>query len=114
MKLSEPINDPGQYVLQFSTSREDRHPFVIQTVGGGGELDFGGTVTWFSRVFGTSENVTMALYYMDRSESGQTVTKTLLQQVGRTYQIVCNKDEFVVALALKRLFGLCKYEPTPG
>ena len=109
MKLLEHIKS-NKYVLEFSTPSRKLHPFILETVGGAGDLDFAGTISWLVRVSGTSETVTMALYRVDTSESGNTVTKTLVQKVSRTYKVVCNKHECIIMLTLKRLLGLCNCE----
>ena len=109
LKLSGPTSSNNKYLLQFSTPKNHFHPFSIETAGVGGELDFSGTVTWFLDVSGISETITMALYRVDRSESGRTVTKTLVKDITRTYQVICNEDDFFLLLALKRLFCLCEH-----
>lgn len=100
----------SNYALTFSTNKDEFRPFLIQTTQGSGEIDFSGTVTWFVDVRGTSETVKMSLYHIDRSPSRNTEVKTLVRQITRNYQIVCDKNEFAVILMLKRLFGLCKCE----
>jgi hypothetical protein len=106
MTLSEPIS-AAKYVLEFSAGDHKWDPFIITTVGENGELEFSGTVSWYLRVYGESATVDMALYEVDQSDSGRTVTKTLVQEIRRTYQIECNKDECAMVLALKRWLGLC-------
>jgi hypothetical protein len=113
LKLSGPVSSNNNYLLQFSTPKDHFHPFVLETTGAGGELDFSGTVTWFLDVSGISETVTMALYRVDRSGSDRTVTKTLIKKIRRTYRVICDEDEFYFLLAIKRLFGLCERDVVP-
>ena len=106
VRLSGPVGN-DKYTVEFATSHEKSHPFVVQTVGEAGEIDYSSTTTWFTRVYGTGETVTAALYDIDQTVSGRTVTKTLLKQVTRNYTIICDEREFVVILEIKKIFGLC-------
>jgi hypothetical protein len=114
MNVADRAGSTSQYALVFSIPRKAFRPFLIKTMGGSGEIMFCGTVTWFASVSGINETATMALYHVERSESGRTETKTLLKQIRTTYQVVCNKDEFILIIALKKLFGRCTEAPQKG
>lgn len=100
-----------KYVLQLSTSRGHLHPFLIETIGSGGEFSFSGNITWYLNASGTRETVAMRLYRVDRSYLDRTVVKTLLKEFRRTYQVVCNEDDFHLLLLLKSLLGQCERRP---
>lgn len=97
----------SHYCLIFSTNEEEFRPFIIKTMVGVGDIEFSGTATWFLDVHGINETVQMSLYHIDQSESGKTEVKTLVSQIKRKYQIVCDEKEFFIVLMLKRFFGLC-------
>jgi hypothetical protein len=83
----------------------------VETSGTGGELDLDGTITWFAKVSGISTTITMALYEIERSESGGTVTSTLVREVTRKYQVICDDQRFFIVGALRRALKLCRPSP---
>jgi hypothetical protein len=108
LKVFGPIVGTDQYELHFATSKRRFRPFTVVTTGTAGELQFDGTVAWVAKSAGTTNTVTMALFRVERSQSGQTVRTTLLQEVRRTYQVVCDEHRFFLVAAYKRLFNLCR------
>jgi hypothetical protein len=84
---------------------------LIGIVQGAGETTFSGTITWFLKARGKSENVTVSLYRIEESESDKTKAHTLLKQFRRKYDVVCDNKECVILLFLKRHFGLCSCKP---
>jgi hypothetical protein len=102
------VSGTSQYALTMSACRKTFHPFLIRTWQGLGEIQFSGTVTWFLDVRGTCENVTVALYRIENSDSGKTKVKTLVKEIRREYPVVCDENEWPIMLALKKLLGLCR------
>ena len=104
------VSGDGQYALTFSSDKKEFRPFLIRTIKGHGEVDFSGTITWFAHVSGKSEIVTVALYHIEESDSSETEVKTLVKQIRRKYLMVCDKNQWIVMLLLKKTFGMCNCE----
>lgn len=107
-KLHGPINNLSEFQIRFSTSHRRFHPFVVKTTGSEGELAFESTITWFSPVSGITDSARVALYRVQRSQSGKTVAKTLLAEIRRTYGLACDPGRFFLTGAIRRWLGLCR------
>lgn len=81
----------GNYILKFKTDRRKYRPFVLKIVRGSGEIDFSGRISWHLIAKGKDENITIALYQIERTESGKTEVLTLLKQFRRKYDVQNNK-----------------------
>jgi hypothetical protein len=104
----------GHYVLLLSADRKQYKPFELWMAHGpGGIIDFAGEITWFVKVKGRNEtlSVTVALYDVEESESRKTETRTLLRQFRRNYNVVCHQEECAIVLFFKKLFRFCKCRP---
>ena len=108
LKLTGLAGSDNKYVLQLSTTKLHFHPFEVETIGVSGGLDFAGTVTWYLDVSGKREKVAITLYRVDRSESNQTLNRTLVQEISRSYQVICDEKNLPFILALRSYFGLCE------
>ena len=97
----------GHYALLLSADGKRFRPFVLRLLPGTGEADFSGNITWFLKVKGKSEAVTVGLYHIEETKSGKTEVRTLLKQFRRKYDVVCDEEAWAVILFFKRRFGFC-------
>ena len=104
----------GYYLLKLSATRNKFRPFVVDmnVENVGGSVDFSGQMTWFMRARRKSENVTISLYQI-RTAGLNRADTSMLQQINRRYDVICNKKQGAFILFFKRLFLICKCKPRP-
>lgn len=99
----------GQYSLGLSVAGRHFRPFLLGIQQGPGQIDFASKITWYLKPKGKSETIDVNLYRIDTSTSGKTKVTTLLKQVRRTYDVVCNEKECGVILFFKKhVFCSCR------
>ena len=73
------------------------------------QTKFSGKVSWFLKVRGKTETVIVRLYKIEEMPDGDTQIKTLLKEIKRNYNVVCNNHEPAIILFLqKHVFCSCK------
>lgn len=83
----------GHYLLQFSANKKHYKPLPYIFVNSGGELDFASRVTKCIKPKGKVVNISVALYRIEKSESGKTEVCTLLKQIQREYVVKRRRDQ---------------------
>ncbi len=82
------LKGEGQYLLQLSTSRKNYKPLCYLLVASeSGQVELTAEVKWFIKPKRDVENISIALYRVDKSKSGKTETLTLLKQIRREYEV---------------------------
>lgn len=80
------------YILYLSANRKRFRPFVLRMSQGLGAIDFSGYITWYIKVKGRFENITISLYRIEETDLCKTRVMTLIKQFRRTYNVIKHKQ----------------------
>ena len=82
------LKGEGQYLLQLSTTRKNYKPLCYLLVASEtGQVELSANIKWYIKPKRDIENISIALYRVDKSKSGKTETLTLLKQIRREYYV---------------------------
>ena len=81
------LGNDGEYLLQLNADKKKFKQLRYVVAAGGGEVDFDANIRWYIRPKGKTENISVALYRIDRSTLGKTEIITLLKQIRRKYNV---------------------------
>ena len=80
----------GNYLVQLSVNGKNFRPLPY-TLLNGGETDLAVHIRWDIKPKGKIENISVALYRVEKSISGKTEVCTLIKQIRREYNVKCYK-----------------------
>lgn len=80
----------GNYLIQLSVNGKNYRPLPYTLVNEGGEIDFASHIRWYIKPKGKVENVSVALYRIEKSNTGKTEVCTLIKQIRREYNVKCH------------------------
>lgn len=99
----------GWYEIWLSHDNNQAEPYeIIITVQDGDDVAAFVTPKWSVPVQGFNEEIVITLYAVHKTETGKTVSRTLLKQFKRRYDLICNKNEFKPILFVKKLLNCCR------
>lgn len=81
------------YFVSMSANNKAFRPFIASSIAGNGQANLSVKVTWLIKSKGKLETIVVRLYMVDLSPSGQTKTVTLLGQIMRNYNVVCDQKK---------------------
>lgn len=99
----------GWYEIWLTHDNNQTEPYeILITEQDGDDVAAFVTPKWSIPVHGLNEEIIITLYAVHKTEAGKTVTRTLLKQYKRRYDLICNQNEFKPILFVKKLLNCCR------
>ncbi|MEW8692651.1 MAG: hypothetical protein AB2535_16425 [Candidatus Thiodiazotropha endolucinida] len=99
----------GWYEIRLSHDNNQAEPYeILITAEDGDDIGVFVTPKWSVPVYGLNEEIIITLYAVHKTKAGKTVTRTLLKQYKRRYDLICNQNEFMPVLFVKKLLKFCR------
>lgn len=98
-----------EYFISLSANNKVFRPFFVQVVAANGETSLKEKLIWQVKVKGKREDIVIGLYGVSLSNSRQTKTITLLKEIHRGYDIICDgKKCWLIRFLRTHIFCSCK------
>ncbi len=105
------VNTTSNLELYLIVDNRLQSPFKLSTSAPElGDSSFNMKVAWPVTPEGDSERIEFALYNVEHSDSGRTISRVLLQHHQTDFKVHCNQTEFFLTLFFKKLFNYCVQE----
>lgn len=112
LAMTGQIDSETEWEIRAVFNDHSSDPFVLSGIGQGGIFSMSSAIRWEVPVHGEKADIQMNLYRVAHTNSGRksqkTTFKTLIQSIQRSYNIICDHDEFFFILKMKRFFGYCQ------
>lgn len=97
------------YFVTLSANNKAFGPFIANVFSDSGETDLKVKVTWPVKPKGKYEDIIVRLYRVTTSDSGQTKTVTLLEEITRRYDIICDRKKWwLIRFVRAHIFCSCR------
>lgn len=109
--MAGPVQSKENWEVRVEFNHLRSQPFLLSTVGKNGQMDISSALTWSVPVRGKFESAQVDIYYVTHSNARYTTNKTLVRSMRRSYNVICDRNEFFVVLMVKKTFSLCREYP---